>query len=328
MERFIIGAAFAAAALFAVGAGTGKMNFSLNLGNGGLHGTSGSSGAALTTTPSVFAGKAVRFEDGVAVVKIIPEDRADIAVSLSGAGTQGLAAPVVRLEGGVLVLDGNLGNRLQRCNGEGVDVQDVGQVTAQTAPQIVVRMPRAVTADIRSGGMADIGPAESLDWRISGCAPSKAGDVTGAATIRKSGSGMLQLVGANALDLDLAGSGVVDVGGVRESLDVRMAGSGEVIAASVTGSLSADLAGSGSLTVRTGKITKADLEIAGSGTVQIVAPISALDVSAMGSGTVRVEGVVGDLDAELAGSGEVWVQKVTGIQRQSVMGSGKVRIAE
>lgn len=98
--------------------------------------------------------------------------------------------------------------------------------------------------------------------------------------------------------------GEVRAGRVTDA-NVSIAGSGDIIVGAVSGNLDASIAGSGSVT--TGDTHSADVEIAGGGEVKV--------------GTVS-----GDFDIDIAGSGEVYATSVHGKVSIDVAGSGDVRI--
>lgn len=98
--------------------------------------------------------------------------------------------------------------------------------------------------------------------------------------------------------------GEVRAGRVTDA-NVSIAGSGDIIVGAVSGNLDASIAGSGSVT--TGDTHSADVEIAGGGEVKV--------------GTVS-----GDFDIDIAGSGEVYATAVHGKVSIDVAGSGDVRI--
>lgn len=329
MERFVIGVAFAAAALYALSASTGGQfmdHMNIRFGDSALTASSGSGGEAVATTARTFAATQLRFEDGFAVVRVIPEERVDMAVTLLSPGNGAAPAPRLRLEGDTLVVDGDLGSRLRRCEADGAVIDGAGLVPRAQAPVVEVRMPSAATVSIGSAGLGDIGPAKSLKLSLRGCGDTVAGDVSGALVVKSAGGGALRAGSSGTADVSMAGSGGVFLGRTT-SLNVDLAGSGEVTVAQLDGPFTADLAGSGSVTVAAGTVTKAETDIAGSGDVTIGAGVERLEASTMGSGTVTVTGAVGSLKANIAGSGDVRVGSITGASDKSIMGSGEVVVA-
>lgn len=328
MERFIIGAALFAAGLFALGAVLGPMpgasfHFSFSDESVSNEPSTGTGGTRATAAAQTFAAQKLKFEDGLAVVRIVPEDRADFAVSLASAGT--LAAPLLRQVDDTLVIDGDAGGKIRRCRNDGFILGD-RTLSRADAPVLVVQAPRAVVAAIGSAGIVEVGASQSLDLTLSGCADSTAGDVAGALKITRSGSADLTAGAAASAAVDSSGAGEIRLGAIANGLEARISGSGSLTAASLQGDLTASIAGSGDVEIEGGALATAKTEIAGSGDIEIKAPVNRLEVRTMGSGGVDVQGVVGDLDVAITGSGDVSVEAVTGAVSQRVMGSGSVTI--
>lgn len=330
MERFIIGAALAAAAIFSIGAVIGAgpgASFTFSFGDGaglGMEDSIGSGGAAATSNAQTFAAQKIRFEDGFAVVRIVPEDRTDIAAALTAPGA--LPAPLLRLVGDTLVIDGEQGRKLRGCHDEGVSY-DGRSLSKADAPVITVQAPRAVVAQIGSAGFGDIGPSHSLDLSLSGCGDATLSDVAGLLTIKRAGAADVKGGAAGQVVIDSAGAGDIELGAIAGSMQASLSGAGSVTAEALQGDLTVKIAGSGEVAVNGGAVNAATTEISGSGDVSIKAPVNQLTVKTFGSGGVDVEGVVGDLDVQIAGSGDVSVEQVTGKISQQVMGSGTVEIA-
>jgi hypothetical protein len=328
MERFVVGAALATAGIFALMSATGGADMSLSFDVGDrmveMGAPSGTGGSALTTGPQTFAAAKLRFEDGYAVVKITPSDRTDIAVSMTNAGP--LPAPLVRLEGDTVVIDGELGGKLSRCKDGGASVRGFGDVAHAQAPQVTVSVPRAVAAAIGAAGVAEIGPSASADLKITGCASATIGDVAGGLTIDRTGSGHVSTGSAGVATINVQGAGSVRTGAIAAGLTSVVQGSGQIDVASLNGPLSLTVAGSADVEIESGAISAGSVEVMGSGEVRIGAAMETLKVATMGSGEVTVDGVVGALNAAVMGSGEVKVAQVTGTVERSVAGSGEIEI--
>lgn len=110
------------------------------------------------------------------------------------------------------------------------------------------------------------------------------------------------------------------VGNVTRA-DVDMAGSGKVRIARVSGPLKAELAGAGGLI--TGPVASADLEIAGSGSATLGAVQNGIKATIAGSGDVAAASINGPLRVEIAGSGSVKIASgnATALNLE-IMGSG------
>jgi Putative auto-transporter adhesin, head GIN domain len=335
MERFVIGAAVALAALIVMGSVFGKgfsehggLVFDIGDRDSGGGAALAGTGSPSTVASKPYAGVQLKVRDAAAVLKIIPEDRTDIAVEIANPGR--LVTPSVRLDGTAVVVDGNLGRRVRDCDADAtsfsVTVNGVGRLEMEELPVITARVPRAADVSVGGAVWSEVGPSQSADLSFTGCGPAKIADVTGELDLRSAGSGSITAGAAGTASVSAAGSGDASVGAVAGKLSVSVAGSGDVEVASLTGPLDVSIAGSGDVTVKGGAVSDSDISIAGSGGVDIVGAVAKLDVSIMGSGDVTVRGAAQSVDANIMGSGDVQVVSVTGGVQKAVMGSGSVTV--
>jgi len=139
-----------------------------------------------------------------------------------------------------------------------------------------------------SGNLAVTGNADSLDLTVEGSGDAKLGElVVKDADVSIAGSGDAEIAprGASHVAVTGEGSGDVTAAGTADMLKVRVRGSGNMRL--------------GGLTART-----ADVDIAGSGEVEI-APQDALNVGIDGSGGVTLRSEPKKLEVSIAGSGHV-----------------------
>lgn len=299
----------------------------------GFHFDSGSASPVVETAPGrleaqTYAARSILIEGAAARLTVIPEDREDISVEIDN--TPGRAPmPQVSVQDGLLRIDGQLRRRVEDCvAGGGVSLRGYGDFSAEELPAITIRAPRALSLDLAGGGIAQIGPTQSLELDLKGCGEAEIADVEGELDVDLAGSGTVRAGAARHLEADVAGSGRLTAGVIADGADIDIAGSGDVIIASLTGALNTDGAGAGTIVVESGALTRLNVDLAGSGDIRITAPVERINADIMGSGSVRVDGVVGDIDADIAGSGTLRVQSVTGSVRQQTLGSGEVRIGE
>jgi len=244
----------------------------------------------------------VEIENAVARVVVIPEDRADIQVTVDQ-GSAGLPPIEVRRRGDDVRIDGGLRRRIQNCRSEAfvadptqmppgvrVTVREHGIVEMAQAPLIVIRTPMNARVDASGAVWGAIGRSSSAELGAGGCGDWSVANTEG------------------DLSIAIGGSGEVRAGTAR-GLDVAIGGSGDVSVASIDGPADIAVGGSGAVRVRGGRA-------------------SALDVAIAGSGDVVFDGEVGDLSAAIAGSGDVRVQRVTGSIDRTILGSGDVRIGD
>lgn len=329
MERFVFVAAVTIAIIIGVVAAFGGHwgpHFSFNIDDVDARGTS----PVVAVSPGrmasqTYAGTELKLNDLVARVVITPEDRTDFAIDIDNSGGR-VPMPVVRVEGNRVIVDGQLRNRIGNCRTDGADLRGYENVSGDQMPLITIHAPRALNIDRSGAGTTEIAASQSLDLDFSGCGTANIADVAGDLSLDVAGSGVLRAGAAHKLNADVSGSGEVSVGAIAEDADVDIAGSGTVTLASLAGDLSADGAGSGNLAVHGGAINEANIDLAGSGDVDIGATVQTLKVSIVGSGDVDVTAAVHDVEADIAGSGSVTVQSVTGTVHKEVYGSGDVTV--
>jgi hypothetical protein len=263
------------------------------------------------------AAASVELRHVVAQVTVIPEDRADVAVTVVRADPR-LPLRVHEGGGGVTVVDGGsrrqwwrmvMGGQVARCPGfserASLQVMGVGAFTRDQLPQIVIRTPRQVRVQSHGAVLGSIGRSESLALSIAGCDHWTLANVRGDLDLHDAGSGGVRAGSAGRASVKIAGSGDIALGQVARGLKVGIAGSGDVRAAEASGPLEVDIAGDGDVRVGGGHA-------------------SAVKVTIAGSGDVDYGGVADSLDVSIAGSGDISVAKVTGTVNKSVAGSGHV----
>jgi hypothetical protein len=269
-----------------------------------------------------YAETAVRIRGAAAVVRVVAEERADVAVTIENPGQAPM--PQVERRDGKVIIDGRLSRRID-CRSDGrVRLAGYGTLSREQLPVISIRAPRDLDLGFGGAVEGEIGAAQSLDLSLSGCGDTRAADIAGRLEVRNQGSGDFTAGTSQSADIAVAGSGSVKLGAISESLDATVAGSGDVEAASLNGALDVSTQGSGEVVVRGGAVTDASASIMGSGSVTVAAPVQKLNASIMGSGDISIPNQVGDVNASVMGSGDVIVGGVTGSRSQSVLGSGGV----
>lgn len=271
---------------------------------------------ALAALAAPAAAQEVEIRDAVARVVVIPENRADIAVEITGGST--LPRPTVMRRGDEVRIDGELGrNAVRDCRGGGegrnpwdgasVDVRRHGRVSLNDAPMIVIRTPLNVNIKAGSAVFGAIGRgATSVEIGNGGCGAWTVANVDGPLDIGQGGSGSIRAGTSRRADIAVGGSGSVTAGATG-SADIAIGGSGNVNLARAEDDLEIAIGGSGDVLVRGGSVRR-------------------LDVSIAGSGDVDFRGTAGDVDASIAGSGDIRVERVTGDVSRSIVGSGDISI--
>lgn len=269
--------------------------------------------AATFAAGAARAAPIVAIQDAVARVTVVPENRSDIKIEVLRPNER--LPLTVRTVGDRTILDGNLERRIRNCNGSAakgnvvIHVRDVGDVTWDQMPQVVIRTPRDVKVDAGGAVYGAVGRSASLELGNSGCGDWTIANVEGAARVSQAGSGDTRMGTSGALKVRVAGSGDVAAADVKGALDVNIAGSGDATIRSVNGPLEVSVAGSGDVAVGGGRATTMKANIAGSGDVEF-------------------NGVADSLKANIAGSGDVRAKQVTGAVSKSILGSGSVRVGD
>jgi uncharacterized protein YaiE (UPF0345 family) len=270
-------------------------------------------------------------QNAAALLTVIPEDRADIDVTVAPGSR--LPAPTVRMAGTRVVIDGGLQGRLQGCGGwfqtgprSAIRVAGVGSVPPDQLQRITLRVPRALDLNIGGGVHSTIGASNGGNVQLAGCGATEMADVSGALQVALNGSGDVRVAGVTgALDANLNGSGDLRVAHAGAGTALRLNGSGDLTVGDVGGALDARLAGSGDL--RTGDIGgDAHLALVGSGDVGAGHVRGALSAQLNGSGDVTVASAAGPTtELRLDGSGDLVVHGgQTGQLNASNHGSGDV----
>lgn len=266
--------------------------------------------AALGLGTAAQAAPSVEIKDAVARVVVIPENRTDVKVEFL---TTNPDLPItVETRGDRVVVDGGLRfNRIQGCRSHNgrvtVDVRDVGQVTWEKMPQIVVRTPMNVEVASGNAVFGSIGRSDSVELSNGGCGDWKIANTKGDLRVNIGGSGDTEAGSASSLRVNIGGSGDVRTAEIGGGVDIKIGGSGDVSVLSISGPLSSTIGGSGDVTVKGGQSPDVSITIGG-------------------SGDTTFEGTAGNVRATIAGSGDVRITRVTGEVHKAVVGSGDVII--
>ena len=150
---------------------------------------------------------------------------------------------------------------------------------------------------------ARFGRVQSAKVEIAGSGRIDVGAVKETIEIEVAGSGNISAASASSADVEIAGGGNVSLGPLAGGLNADVAGSGDIRVAQLNGPVDVEIAGSGSVLVNNGQATSFSVEIAGSGDVMFKGHVVNPKVEIMGSGDVTVGSYSGNLDQEIAGSG-------------------------
>lgn len=265
-------------------------------------------GAGVALAGAAQAAPSVVVKDAVARVVVIPENRTDVKVEFL---TTNPDLPItVDQHGDRTILNGGLRwNKIRDCrthNGEvTVKVHDVGEVTWEKMPQIVIRTPMNVDVGADGAVFGSIGRADSVDLDNAGCGDWTVANVKGGLKVNVAGSGDTKAGTAGDIRVNIAGSGDVATAEVGGGADINVAGSGDVHLRSIGGDLNVSVAGSGDVVVDGGAAPQVRVNIAGSGDTDFGGTAGSVKANIMGSGDVRVAHATGDVHKAVMGSGDV-----------------------
>lgn len=251
----------------------------------------------------------VQLRDVAALVRVRPEARDDVAVSIVNPGP--LADPEFRIVRNRLIIDGNLRRQVRDCDVQGarfeVEIARRGTLRETQLPIIEIRVPRDVVLAASGAVRMQVAPSESAEIAISGCGDADIDRVDGEAEISISGAPDVRIYDAGSATIAVAGAGDVTLGVARSGLTVSIAGAGDFTAARADGPTNIAIQGAGDVLIRDGRATTLSVAIAGAGDVTHNGTAQRLDAAILGAGDVRVRHVDGEVTRRIIGGGEVVV---------------------
>lgn len=252
----------------------------------------------------------VQLRDVAGYVRVIPENRTDVAVGVARAGV--LPAPEFRVSRRRLIVDGKLRRQIRGCNTTGDDGFSVqtarqGRLSGEQLPIIEIRVPQNAVVSANGAVRLNMQAAQAATVTLEGCGDATIARVEDDVAITVSGAQDVRLVEAGSATITLSGAGDIDVGAVREGLTLSVAGSGDFDGARVDGPTSIAVQGSGDVDIRSGHATTLSVVIAGGGDVTHNGSAEQLDAVVLGGGDVHVRHVDGEVRRRVLGGGEVTV---------------------
>ncbi|WP_205327037.1 GIN domain-containing protein [Glycomyces sp. YM15] len=261
----------------------------------------------------------------LAQVALVPSRNGQITVSLADGDTAMFGALRGRVDGGRLLLDGDLpfkpGSGGGGFNSHGGNVF-VGGGSFSSTTIINGRV-------VGGGGSTFIIDGREVDlergMRLVIMVPQDVNlmvrDLVGAVGITDTLRGAVDfsptfqasLVASQIghLSGEINGSATATIAHVNGDADLEINGSGGYVIGSVAGQVRARIAGSGSVDVRGGSSTRLSASVAGSGSVRHGGAIDGdARLSVAGSGSIAVSTVIGDADKSVSGSGTIVVKGV------------------
>ncbi|MGD9980380.1 MAG: DUF2807 domain-containing protein [Hyphomonadaceae bacterium] len=257
-----------------------------------------------------FEANSVQLRDVAAFVRVIPENRADVAVGFVNEGA--LRAPEYRVSRRRLIVDGKLRRQIRSCRVSGAEAFEVqttrnGTLSGSELPVIELRVPQNAVVAASGAVRMHVAPAQSATIRLDGCGDADIVRVENEAEIAVNGAQDVRLYEAGSATIALAGAGDITVGAVREGLTLSVAGAGDFDGARIDGATTIVIQGAGDVEIRDGRATNLSVAIYGGGDVTHNGSAQSLDAVILGGGDVHVRRVDGNVNRRVLGGGEVTV---------------------
>lgn len=257
-----------------------------------------------------FDANSVQLRDIAGFVRVIPENRTDVAIGIVSQGP--LPAPEYRVSRRRLVVDGKLRRQIRSCRASGADGFEVqtarqGRLSAAQLPVYELHVPQNAVISASGAVRLNVGPAQTATIGVDGCGDADIQRVEDDVTIAVSGTQGVRLYEAGEATISLAGAGEITVGHIRDGLTLSVAGAGDFEGAHVDGPTSIAIQGAGDVNIRDGRATSLSVVIAGGGDVTHNGSAQSLDAVILGGGDVHVRRVDGEVNRRVLGGGEVTV---------------------
>ncbi|MGD9968082.1 MAG: DUF2807 domain-containing protein [Hyphomonadaceae bacterium] len=279
-------------------------------------------GAALAQTPSDaetsprartlnrFDATSVQFRDIAAFVRVIPENRTDVALGFANQGVT--PAPEYRVSRRRLIVDGRLRRQIRSCRVTGADGFEVqtrrqGRLLGAQLPIIELHVPQNAVVSASGAVRMRVAPAQRATIRLDGCGDADIVRVENEAEVAVNGAQDVRLYEAGSATIALAGAGDITVGVVREGLTLSVAGAGDFHGARIDGATTIVIQGAGDVEIRDGRASNLSVAIYGGGDVTHNGSAQSLDAVILGGGDVHVRRVEGEINRRVLGGGEVTV---------------------
>jgi hypothetical protein len=255
------------------------------------------------------AASEVQVREFAGYVRVIPENRTDVAVGFVRPGV--FRAPTYRISRRRLIIDGNVG-QIRSCRvteGEAFEVttRREGKLSGGQLPVLELRVPQNAVVAASGALRMVVAPSLAANLRLDGCGDVDIARVENTAEISVNGTQDVHLSEAGSAEVALAGDGDIDVGSVRNGLTLSIAGAGDFTAMRADGPTSIAVQGAGDVTIDGGRATSLNIVIAGGGDVIHNGSAERLDAVILGGGDVRVRHVDGEISRRVLGGGEVVV---------------------
>lgn len=145
---------------------------------------------------------------------------------------------------------------------------------------------------------AKIGRVSKADISLAGAGRVDVASVAGPLDLDIAGSGKVNVGATQSVKADIAGAGDTTLGPIAGGLSVDIAGSGDVSTPRVNGPVKVDIAGSGSVSIADGVANPLHVDIMGSGNFTFGGTAVDPHISSFGSGSVKMKAYKGKLSSD------------------------------
>jgi hypothetical protein len=156
---------------------------------------------ARARTLTRFSATSVQLRDVAAFVRVIPENRTDVAVGFVNEGV--LGAPEYRVSRRRLIIDGKLRRQIRNCRVSGADGFEVetsrrGRLSGSQLPTIELRVPQNAIVSASGAVRMNVAPAQNATIGLGGCGDADIVRVEDEVTVSVSGSQDVRLYNDHA----------------------------------------------------------------------------------------------------------------------------------
>jgi hypothetical protein len=215
---------------------------------------------------------------GPVILKVIPQDRADVAVTLQASPEAAPAALPARPVGPIMV-------------GAGGKTPCPLTEPAE-APVLTVMTPRRLALRVTGPVWADVGPAEAVMIVAGGCGAWRIGP-TGRLWLNQDGAARFDIAATGEARVSTDGAAAVTFGRIEHGLDALVRGPGKLNAEAMTGQLDAEVWGRGRIDLGPGFAAKARLFVKGPGKIALRGEAGSATAEARVGGQIRIRAVRG-----------------------------------
>jgi hypothetical protein len=280
-------------------------------------------------------------------VVVIPEERADVSVTVLHANPR-LPLKVSTGPLGDVIVDGGFGygrlgpplagvqlwlwQRPATCGPQGPGgwmwVLGLGQVSYEDLPQVVARVPMDARVSADAAVFGEIGPAGRVELKASSCGAWTIANVQGPLVIRNTGAARIRAGDAARMTLIATSLGSIEARNASADLDARNTGSGDIKVARASGAIAARVTSSGSIHIGGGDASNVRALTTGSGDIRFGGRARTVQAGITSLGGIDLASVSDALDVSITGSGNMGVDRADGAVRARLSSLGALRVAE